>query len=42
MELTCEKCGTANPGNVKFCKQCGNQLILASAETVELFERQGN
>ena len=23
---TCEKCGTANPGNVKFCKQCGNQL----------------
>lgn len=31
MELTCEKCGTENPSNVKFCKQCGNQLILVEA-----------
>jgi hypothetical protein len=31
--LTCEKCGTANPSNVKFCKQCGNQLTLGSADS---------
>lgn len=31
--LTCEKCGTPNPGNVKFCKQCGNQLTFGSADS---------
>lgn len=24
--VTCENCGTINPDNVKFCKQCGNRL----------------
>lgn len=39
MNLTCEKCGTSNPGNVKFCKQCGNQLIL-NAATTAAFEQE--
>lgn len=33
MNLICEKCGTSNPGNVKFCKQCGNQLIFSATPT---------
>lgn len=24
--VMCENCGTVNPDNVKFCKQCGNRL----------------
>lgn len=30
--LTCENCGTVNPGNVKFCKQCGERLSVPDRE----------
>lgn len=26
--IICENCGTENPDNVKFCKQCGNKLPI--------------
>jgi hypothetical protein len=27
--IICESCGTENPDNVKFCKQCGSKLAAA-------------
>lgn len=39
--LTCENCGTVNPDNVKFCKQCGNRLPvttpMSSAEIPSMY-----
>lgn len=29
--ITCDNCGAVNPDNVKFCKQCGNQLPVTVA-----------
>ena len=29
--IICDNCGTENPDNVKFCKQCGNQLPVTVA-----------
>ena len=31
--IICNNCGTENPDNVKFCKQCGNQLPVTAAST---------
>lgn len=34
--IICENCGTENPDNVKFCKQCGNKLpITVSAASTQ-------
>lgn len=29
--IICDNCGTENPDNVKFCKQCGNRLPVTVA-----------
>lgn len=39
--VMCENCGTVNPDNVKFCKQCGNRLPvttpMSSAEIPSMY-----
>ena len=32
--IVCESCGTVNPDNVKFCKQCGTRLIANKPQNV--------
>lgn len=32
--IICDNCGTANPENVKFCKQCGARLLTTVEPSV--------
>ena len=40
VELRCNKCGTENSPNVKYCKECGNKLY--NTENTSLNGYKGN
>ncbi len=38
--IICSKCGTELIDNVKFCTNCGNKIIAATAEPIKTFASQ--
>ena len=33
--MKCDRCGRDNPGQLKFCQDCGNRLVSSAARAVE-------